>query len=132
MADDEVFAKYILDLEARWEDGTTDVNIDELMNIADNKYKTMVLKKVWKAPTKEGEKLIALTAAYETLVKQNKGQEDTSGQPNASKGAAAERASGVETDCSHWNTANDENVQRQGVRLLPQPSQDKMGHRRGS
>jgi hypothetical protein len=84
-ADDEVFAKYILDLEARWEDGTTDVTIDELMNIADNKYKTMVLKKVWKAPTKEGEKLIALTAAYETLVKQNKGQEDPSGQPNAGK-----------------------------------------------
>jgi hypothetical protein len=84
-AEDDVFAKYILDLEARWEDGTTDVTIDELMGIANNKYKTMVLKKVWKALTKEGERLIALTAAYETLVKQRKGQEDTDGQPASGK-----------------------------------------------
>ena len=84
-ADDAVFASYILDLEARWEDGTTDVTIDELMNIADQKYKTMVLKKSWKAPTKESEKLIALTAAYETLVKKNKGNEDPSSHSNPTK-----------------------------------------------
>jgi hypothetical protein len=36
-------------------------------------------------PTKEGEKLIALTAAYETLLKQNKGLEDANSQPSAGK-----------------------------------------------
>ena len=55
------------------------------MNLAGNKYKTMVLKKSWQAPTKEGEKLIALTAAYETLVKQRKGPDDVDGQPATGK-----------------------------------------------
>ena len=84
-ADDTVFTNYILDLEARWEDGTTDLTIDQLMDVADNKYKTMILKKSWKAPTKEGEKLIALTAAYDTLVRQSKGHEEVNNQPNSSK-----------------------------------------------
>jgi hypothetical protein len=85
LADDAVFAKYIQDVESRWEEGSTDLTIDELKNLADNKYKTMVLKKLWKAPTKEGEKLIALTAAYETLVKQRKGPDDSDGQPASGK-----------------------------------------------
>jgi hypothetical protein len=45
----------------------------------------MVLKKVWKAPTKEGKKLIALMAAYKTLVKQSKGHKDDNSQQRMSK-----------------------------------------------
>jgi hypothetical protein len=45
LADAAVFAKYIQDVESRWEERSTDLTIDKLMNHADNKYKTMVLKK---------------------------------------------------------------------------------------
>ena len=67
---DSAFVKYITDVESKYEDGTiVELTPAALMITAEDKYKIMLQKKTWQAPTKEEEKLVVLQAAYDALEK---------------------------------------------------------------
>ena len=62
-ATDETFVKYIRMKEDDWEDGTTvTLETAALMRMAEEKYKTMKLKKTWNGTTKEDANIIAMKA----------------------------------------------------------------------
>ena len=68
-AQDQAFVRYIEKKEEDYEEGMDTVPTT-LKNLAANKYKTRVLKKLWMAPTPEEEKIIALSAEVDKLKKQ--------------------------------------------------------------
>ena len=71
-ADDEAFVRYIVHREGAVEDGTMPaLDADETMNMAETKYKTMVVKGVWKAVTKRDEEFIAMQARCDDIIKQH-------------------------------------------------------------
>jgi hypothetical protein len=62
-ASDKTFVAYIADKEAKWEDNTIAViEPESLMTLAEEKFKTLKLKKTWNAPTKEEASIIAMKA----------------------------------------------------------------------
>ena len=63
---DKTFVKYIAGKEEKYEEGE-DIDAQKLMLLADTKYKTLVEKGTWDAPSAEEEKIIALQAKYEAL-----------------------------------------------------------------
>ena len=97
---DKVFDEHTQRLEGEWEENNLNMTVEQLMNHADGKYRTLVQKGTWKAPTKEGEKLIALTVAYEALVataaKKNELEKITKDTPK--KGNRAKGKAGKEWD----------------------------------
>ena len=58
---DKEFVHYIKTKEEKYEEGE-DIDINRLMLLADNKYKILVEKGAWDAPSAEEEKIIALQA----------------------------------------------------------------------
>jgi hypothetical protein len=67
-ATDEVFVKYIKDKEDRWEDGTiVTLEAAALMRLAEEKFKTMKLKKLWNGTTKEEANIIAMKAEVQEM-----------------------------------------------------------------
>ena len=81
---DKNFVKYIQSKEEKYEEGE-DMNPKRLMLLADTKYKTLVEKGIWDAPSAEEEKIIALQAKYESLKRQfntNKNKTDKSSDPS--------------------------------------------------
>ena len=59
------------------------------MLLADTKYKTLVEKGIWEAPSAEEEKIIALQAKYESLKRQvqvDKSSDGTAGKGSKKKG----------------------------------------------
>jgi len=65
---DTEFVDYIKYHEQQYDDGIT-ITEDHLMHIALNKYKMMIEQKTWNAPTEEQEKIIALEARIDKLLK---------------------------------------------------------------
>ena len=65
---DAIFVRYIADIQTKWEDGE-DLNATELMERAHRKFKTLKTKKIWKAPSAEEEKLLALQVQMNDLNK---------------------------------------------------------------
>jgi hypothetical protein len=62
-ATDEDFSSHIKQKEANWEDGTiVTLEASSLMILAEEKYKTMKLKKSWNGATKEEANIIAMKA----------------------------------------------------------------------
>jgi hypothetical protein len=62
-ATDENFVKYIKVKEDDWEDGTiVHLEAASLMRLAEEKFKTLKLKKLWNGTTKEDAKIIAMKA----------------------------------------------------------------------
>ena len=74
--DDKDFNDNIKRMESDWEENNLNITVEQLMNHAEGKYRTLLQKGTWKAPTKEGEKLIALTAAYEAMVATTKSKDE--------------------------------------------------------
>ena len=67
-ATDETFVKYIRMKEDDWEDGTTiTLEAPTLMRLAEEKYKTMNLKKLWNGTTKEDANIIAMKAELQEV-----------------------------------------------------------------
>ena len=67
-ATDGDFVKYIKDKEDRWEDGTiVTLEAAALMRLAEEKFKTMKLKKVWNGTTKEEANIIAMKAEVQEM-----------------------------------------------------------------
>jgi len=81
VATDKDFVTYIKNKENDYDEGR-DVDPYQLMQLAQNKYKTMVDEKTWAAPSKEEEKIIALEAKITKLTKSKKGKDGT----NSNKG----------------------------------------------
>ena len=65
---DKEFVLYIKTKEEKYEEGE-DIDINKLMLLADNKYKILVEKGAWDAPSAEEEKIIALQAQVKMLQK---------------------------------------------------------------
>lgn len=70
-APDKSFLGYIQKKEDDYDDGA-DINPNELMKLAANKYKVLVDKNVWNAPTAQEEKIVALEATIKKLTKEKK------------------------------------------------------------
>ena len=65
---DKDFVQYINKKEEEYDDGN-DITVEHLMRLALNKYRIRTSDKIWNAPTKEEEKIIALEAKIQRLQK---------------------------------------------------------------
>ena len=59
-----------------------EMSADEIMNVAEAKYKIMVGKGTWNAVTKKEESFIALQAAYDTMLKKHSAPRKGDGRAN--------------------------------------------------
>ena len=84
-AADSKFIEYIEKREDEYEDGDL-VTPEALMTRAANKYKTLVLKEKWLAPSPQEEKVLALEAKVKFMYKKKGGN-----QPTIKKGEANEK-----------------------------------------
>ena len=77
-ASDQEFIKYIKEKESRYEEGRAideqghPFTADALMELAQNKYKILVDKDEWEAPSKEEKNIVALETKFTRLEKQVK------------------------------------------------------------
>ena len=85
-ASDNTFVEYITRRQERYEDGE-DITPEALMNLAANKYKTLLQKGKWNAPTPEQEEIQALQAQLKNLKKAAKKAGSRRGDPKHSKGS---------------------------------------------
>ena len=63
---DQVFVKYISDVQTRWEEGEELTSL-QLMDKALQKYNILLSKEKWEAPSLHDEKLIALEARFSEM-----------------------------------------------------------------
>ena len=70
-ASDKVFVRYINDKKDRYEEGKA-LSSDQLMQLADNKFRLLKEREEWDAPSPEEEKIMAMEAAVEKLKKRKK------------------------------------------------------------
>jgi hypothetical protein len=85
---DAEFTDYIRYHETKYDDGET-ITSERLMHLALNKYKMRVEKGLWNAPTEDQQKIIALEAQLEKIIKARGKQQAGSGKssnPNKGKG----------------------------------------------
>jgi hypothetical protein len=73
-ANDGTFVKYIEGKEEKFDDGE-DIEPNSLMKLADNKYKDLVVKGTWSAPTDDQKNILALESKVSKLVNQLKNGE---------------------------------------------------------
>ena len=67
---DKNFVKYIARKQEDYEEGSESaLTVSQLMEMADQKYRTLKAKEIWEAPSLEEEKLIALESRIEELKK---------------------------------------------------------------
>ena len=70
-APDKEFAAYIKQKKNDYEEGQS-LQEDDLMTMAENKYKSLVRAGEWNAPSKEQKEILALTAKLESIIKKKK------------------------------------------------------------
>ena len=70
-ASDKVFTAYIQKKQDDYNDGPI-IEPDHFMRLVQNKYKSMVEGKKWRAPDSQEEKIIALEAKIQKLTASNK------------------------------------------------------------
>lgn len=70
-ASDPLFVSYIQEKQDRYNEGT-DYTVDQLLMLAENKYKELVEAEEWNQPTEEQKKIIALTDQLGKFEKANK------------------------------------------------------------
>jgi hypothetical protein len=82
-ASDKEFCKYIKKKQEEYDDGI-DITAEELMVMAENKYKAMVENSTWNAPDEQAEQIIALQAQVKKLASAGKQKsQGGKGKPNA-------------------------------------------------
>ena len=91
---DDDFKDYIKDHKNDYEDGKIDLNADELMKIAKNKYEILKEQGTWQKPSKEGEEIIALKAEIAQLRENKK-------RPNGSKSGKGKTSKDKNNDEKH-------------------------------
>jgi hypothetical protein len=97
---DKEFLTYIASKKSRYEEGKP-LTTDELMELAQNKYKNKKQAQTWNTPTEEQEQIIALEARIESLQAQNRAlskrnsnKVNNQGNRNNSRGSNKGRNSG--------------------------------------
>ncbi|GAX10178.1 hypothetical protein FisN_3Lu402 [Fistulifera solaris] len=87
-ASDRTFVNYILKKEEDYHEGLP-MTPDHLMNLADNKYKTLVQLSLWNAPSPEEEKILTLEAKLQKLESkkktENKPKHQVKGKPQRNR-----------------------------------------------
>ena len=97
-ASDKTFVAYILRKQEDYEEG---INIQprQLMMLADNKYKNLLVKGCWNAPSKHEEKIMALDTQLHTLKKRKTSRHDSEGTPKKKReqggGSPREQGGGI-------------------------------------
>lgn len=84
-ATDNTFVKYIERKQEEYDDGNS-MTSNQLMELADKKYKNLKLNGLWNAPSEQEEKILALSAEVEKLKrdksrKQKKTDDDKTNEP---------------------------------------------------
>ena len=74
-APDKEFATFIKQKKNDYEEGQ-DLQEDELMTMAENKFKSLVCTGEWNTPSKEQKEILALTAKLESITKKKKLQKN--------------------------------------------------------
>lgn len=69
-APDKEFVSYIKDLRNQYDDGRSDYTSEDLMVLAENKYKAIVQNEEWGQPSEEQAEIVALTSKIDVLEKQ--------------------------------------------------------------
>ena len=82
-ASDDKFVEYMEQKESLYDEGTN-YTPEQLMSLAKNKYAQLVQKKIWKAPSEDQRKIIALQAQVQKLQQANK-KNNTLNSPNPKK-----------------------------------------------
>ena len=84
---DKTFVRYIAGKEEKYEEGEP-MDPKKLMHLADTKFKTLMEKETWDAPSPEEEKIIALQAKLDNLkkrIEQNKNGKQNEGPSKTKK-----------------------------------------------
>ena len=80
---DKTFVDYIVRKQETYKEGSTAaLTAEQLMEMADQKYRTLKSKEIWEAPSPEEEKLIALEARFSELKKKLARQKKAAPEPN--------------------------------------------------
>ena len=79
---DETFTKYIERKQEAYEEGSSELSPDTLMELANNRYKSLVETEAWNAPSEMEEKLIALETQLGTMKKKFKPTQKGKGELN--------------------------------------------------
>jgi hypothetical protein len=66
-AGDETFVKYIQDHKDKWDDGTEDMTVDRLMQLALNKFTNLQRDGKWGALSADQERIVALSAQVKKI-----------------------------------------------------------------
>lgn len=72
---DTEFSRWVTQKESDYEEGEVELSAERLMSLAENKYKTLVDKKQWRAPTPEEEKIVALQSQINSLKNKKEGEQ---------------------------------------------------------
>ena len=70
---DRNFHRYIEEKQERYEEGTLEISINQLMHLAKTKYNIIQEKGMWQAPSAEESKILALTTEVTKLKNKGKG-----------------------------------------------------------
>jgi len=79
VAPDKEFATYTKQKKNDYEEGQN-LQEDDLMTMAENKYKSLVHMGEWNAPRKEQKEILALTAKLESIIKKKKSDKNERGK----------------------------------------------------
>ena len=118
---DKVFVKYIAGKMEKYEEGK-EFSPDQLMQLADNKYRLMKEKMVWDAPSEEEEKILALQAQVNLLKKNTNRQPRDRRNDNSGKGSRNKQYVNA-----NQNRGNANGNQKRNRNVLPKP--DWMKHK---
>jgi hypothetical protein len=107
---DPTFCRYIEKKQEDYDDGTT-FTVDSLMNLASNKFKTLVESGKWMAPTDEQSKILALEAKLGKMGKSsnqkassNSGSKSTNSVSKDGKGGKSQKKNKGKKDIPAWMT----------------------------
>ena len=98
-ASDKKFVEYIEHKEEAYEDGE-DMTPTALMRLARNKYKTRKDREIWKAPTEEDEKIIALEAELKRVKEAS--NKDKKGRANKGLKSPKKKGKGKNNKKPDW------------------------------
>ena len=104
---DKTFMRYIQNKKDAYDEGQ-DIDKDSLMQLAENKYKTLVNEEKWNALTMEQKQIISLTAELKGL-KENRLQLGNKRKNNKSKGAENQTNKGKENSNPNVNSSKKKN-----------------------
>ena len=104
---DKTFMRYIQNKKDAYDEGQ-DIDKDSLMQLTENKYKTLVNEEKWNALTMEQKQIISLTAELKGL-KENRLQLGNKRKNNKSKGAKNQVNKGKENSNPNVNSSKKKN-----------------------